>query len=312
MALSLEGKPVPHDRIEMLKAGFSTTSLPNALGSSVEKTALSVFLESAANVLAVARVVSASSFKAGKAIRLSATSKLLPVGPTGEIKHGDLNEDSLDYKVGTYARMFAVTREALINDDLSILSDLPLVLGAESARTLNDLFFDTLIANAGSFFGAGNGNLLTGAGSALSTAGLADAVANLRKRTDRDGRIIGFTPTVLMVPASLETTARSVLYSTTLQRDQTADQQPMGNPHANLNLMLATEARLDADSEAAWYLWSQPLHGAALLATLGGRMGAIVETESTEFNTLGQQWRAYMDIGVNLGEHRAVVKNAGS
>jgi hypothetical protein len=44
MALRLEHREIPDDRIEMLRAAFSTTSLPVARGLSIEKTALQVFV----------------------------------------------------------------------------------------------------------------------------------------------------------------------------------------------------------------------------------------------------------------------------
>jgi hypothetical protein len=311
-ALRAEGRDVPHDRTELLRAAFSTTSLPNALGSSVEKIALSVFLESASTALAVCRPVSASTFRAGKALRLAAASKLEKIGPTGEIKHGVLTEDAFDYQVSSYARMFGISREDLINDDAGILAELPLALGNESARTLNDLFITTLVAGDGTFYSSGHGNKLTGGSSALSINGLTSAVATLRTRTDADGRVIGFVPMTLVVPAALENTAREILFSQNMMRDQTVDRQPTANPIQSLNLALAVEARLDTASTAAWYLFAQSFHGAILLATLGGRMGAIVETAQAEFDTLGWQWRAYMDVGVSLGEYRATVKSAGS
>ena len=233
-ALAAEGRDVPHDRVELLKAAFSTTSMPNALGTAVEKVALDVFTEMSSTWMNIARIVDASDFKDGKAIRLSAAAKFEKLGKTGEIKHGDLLEDSFTYRVDTYAKMFGLTRQDIINDDASILSDLPIVLGSEGARSVSDLFFEVLIGNAGSYYSAGNGNLLTGAGSALSIEGMADAIKTLRTRTDRDGRLIGFTPATLLVPAALEATALQLLNSAQVYRDTGGDTAANGNPYATL------------------------------------------------------------------------------
>ena len=62
MALRLEHREVPHDRIEMLKAAFSTTSLRVALGTSIQKTALQVFLDQSSNWRSVARIIPAQTF----------------------------------------------------------------------------------------------------------------------------------------------------------------------------------------------------------------------------------------------------------
>ena len=141
--------------------------------------------------------------------------------------------------------------------------------------------------------------------------GLNLAIKTLRTREDSDGRIIGFTPYALVVPAGLEATARQVVYSQSLSRVATGDQLPEGNPIANMNIRLVVEPRLDVES-TSWYLFSIPLHGAVLLATLNGRLGVRVEQADQPANMLGMVWRAWMDHGCSLGEFRACVKSTPS
>lgn len=311
MALRLEHQDIPSDRRELIKAAFSTSSMPSALGLGVQKIALEVFTEGSQNWRAVARIVHAADFKDGKAIRLSAASRFEKVGPDGELKHGNLAEDAFDFRVETFGKVFGITRQHIINDDLGILTDLPLILGAEAVRSVSDLFFDTLIG-AGSFFSSGNGNLLE-AGSALGVASLGNAIKTLRTRKDRDNRIIGFRPVTLLVPAALESTARQVLNSTELWRDMDGgDQLPTGNPFSGVSIALAVEPRLDASSATAWYLFAETRHGAMLIAFLRGQESPTVEQGETPFDTLGQQWRGVLDFGVSLGEYRAVVKATGA
>jgi hypothetical protein len=306
-ALRLEGRTVPHGRNELIKAGFSTVNMPVSLGLSVEKVVLSVFLENSENWRPLARIVNAQTFRDGKAIRLSAASKLLKVGGEGELKSGNLAEDAFTYRVDTYGRLFTLSRQEIINDDMGVLNDLPIVLGNESARTVSDLFFSTLTGNAGSFFGTANGNQISGGTVHLDLNALSMAIAKLRTRTDRDGRIIGFQPVTLVVPAARESDARQLLNSVQLYRDQTTDQQPSGNPLAGLNLGLVVEARLDATSATDWYLFSQPGNGTFLVAFLQGRESPIVEVAPEEADTLGLSWRAYFDFGVAQGDSRAAV-----
>ena len=40
------------------------------------------------------------------------------IGATGEIKNSTLTEETLSNQVKTYGRMFGITRQMLINDDL--------------------------------------------------------------------------------------------------------------------------------------------------------------------------------------------------
>jgi hypothetical protein len=314
MHLMAAGADVPHDRHELIKAAASTTSMPATLGLASQKIALQFFQDASRNYLAISRPVVAVDFKANKAIRISAGSRLEPLGPAGEIKHGDIMEDAFTYTVSTYAKMFGLTRAAIINDDASILSEIPQVLGSESARSVSDTYFTMLTGNAGSFFGSTNANQMT-ASSALAIGTLATAVQKLRTRTDRDKRIIGFQPTTLLVPATLEQTARAVLHSTFLFRSTaTADDMPAGNPFEGSNIDMIVEPRLDAISTTAWYLFAEPSYAPTLVAFLGdGNMrGPHVESSMDEFEYLGVKFRAYLDYGCALGEYRAAVMATGA
>ena len=303
-ALRSEGHDVPNDRHELIRAGFSTTSLPTALGVGIQKVVLETFMDMSENWRALCRPVSARDFKTGSALRLSAASKLERVGPDGAIKHGDLSEDAFSFKVGTFAKQFVLTRQAIINDDASVLSDIPRVLGAEAARTTSDLVFSVLVGNAASFFSSDHENLLT---EALDLASLSEAITILRTRTDRDNRIIGLTPATLVVPAALEAPARALLSSTYLYRDLSVDSQPSANPLPQLALVV--EPRLDAASKTDWYLFARASDSAMLIAFLDGVQSPRVETTDPGPDYLGAGWRAWMDVDVALAEYRAAVKS---
>ena len=51
-----------------------------------------------------------------------------------------------------------------------------------------------------------------------------------------------------------------------------------------------------------------PLHGAVLVALLGGRLGPVVETSPDSHETLGLSVRGHMDWGISLGEWRAAAR----
>jgi hypothetical protein len=80
MTLRLEHREISHDRIQMLGAAFSTTSLPVALGLRIEKTALQIFLDQSSNWRSVARIIPAQSFREGAVVRLGMGSGFEKVG----------------------------------------------------------------------------------------------------------------------------------------------------------------------------------------------------------------------------------------
>jgi hypothetical protein len=177
-----------------------------------------------------------------------------------------------------------------------MLNDIPMVIGNDSSKGITDTFFNTLTGTSATtdFFTSGHNNLLH---DVLDFNGLTAAVTLMRTQKDLDGRIVGSQTTLLMVPAALEFAARQLLNSVRLFRDQMTDLQPSGNPLQGINLQLAIEPRLDANSQNEWSLWSVPLHGAVLVALLGGRLGPVVETSPHSHETLGLSVRGYMDWG---------------
>jgi hypothetical protein len=307
-ALRAEGRETGGmSRTEIIAEGFSTMSMPSALGLGVEKLALQVFLDESKNWSAIGRPVPVTSFRQGKAIRLAAGSRLEAVGRDGELKHGVIGEDSFNIQASTYGRVFTLTRQSIIDDDAGILMDIPVLLGSESARTVSDVFFQVLTGNANGYFSAGHGNQVSGA---LTYTTLGSAITIMRTRVDADNRVIGLRPMTLAVPAAQEENARQLLNSTTLWR--TSDLAPTANPLAGLNLTLVVEPRMDSVSPNACYLFGEIRHAALLVAFLDGQQGVRVESQQSEFSTLGLSWRAYMDMGVSQGEWRAAVQIVGS
>lgn len=306
-ACQLEGVSVsPHDRMATIKASFSTLSMPAALSSSIERIALPAFLEQSKTFLPLVRTVNSSNFRPTAAVRLIGRSGFSKVGPTGELKHSSLGEASHELQNETRGGMLSVTRQDLVNDDLNLLADIPTVLANEASGLMTDDFYNMLIGNAGNWFGVGNGNLLD---ADLDVAGLSEAITTLRTRKNEDGRVIGFSPAFLVIPAALEATARVLLNSQVLSRASTVDQGPTASPFAGVDIQLIVEPRLDDDDDTAWYLVAPSRHGAFLMSTLNGRLGPIVEQADLPAELLGMQWRAYVDYDFALGEYRAAVKS---
>lgn len=314
-ALHQAGRETPVGGEAMLKAAFSTTNLPTVLGDSASKIARAAFEELPATWRTWCDVIPVTDFKQKTLLRVGHTLGLEELPPSGEIKHGYLAESTANVKAATYARMLAVPRQLLVNDDLGLIPQVAGDFGKLAIRKVANLIYTALLANGGSFFSEANGNLID---NPLSAAGLAAALLAFRSQVDADGEPIDIRPAVLVVPPSLESTGRQLLNSEALQRyvaDGT-DNAPMGNPFANLNLTLEVEPRLEAESytgasSTAWYLVGPPSAQAAVVAFLNGQQGPTVEQTDTDFNTLGQQWRCFIDVGAALVDPKAAVKSSG-
>jgi phage major head subunit gpT-like protein len=101
------------------------------------------------------------------------------------------------YAIDTFGKTLCIDRRDIINDDLGLFEDTPASLGREAMRSLLDLVYKVLLANAGSFFSAGNGNYDEGAGTALDSVSLGTGIASIVAQPDNQNRDLDIRPKTL-------------------------------------------------------------------------------------------------------------------
>ena len=315
-ALTIAGhNPREHqNNDQMLRAAFSTSSLPTILSDSVGKSLVAAYEETTSDWKKFCHVGSAENFKDQTGIRPKAIASLDELGPGGVIKHGTLaEEDTYVWSVGTFARMLSVTRRDLVNDDLGFLSELSPMLGQAAGRSLNDLLWETILgAQTAGYFASGNGNLGE-AGSALAVGALGAAVAAMRNQLDSQGFNIAVEPAVLVVCPALELTARALLNSIEVLGTSGPNGNPVKGIVANLVVepRLSNSTRFSGTSATQWYLFGNPMSRPVTIGFLRGQQTPTIETADTDFNTLGMQLRCYFDYGVALADEKAAYKATG-
>ncbi|OQB78877.1 MAG: Mu-like prophage major head subunit gpT [Planctomycetes bacterium ADurb.Bin126] len=315
-ALTADGVDVPRSRPEMVKAALSTYSLPTALSNVANKLLLDAYNEVPQTWRSFCAVRSTADFKPNTAIRPSFSTPLEPVAPGGELKHGMVGEWSMQYRVDTFGKMLEIDRRDIVNDDLSVFSDTAAALGRAAMRRLSDLVYETLLANAGNFFSAGNGNYMDGADSGLSFEGLAKAIMLMRTQRDDEDNDLDLKPATLLVTPELETTARALLSSEYIQRPENV---PTGNSlrqAVNLEVepRLANTAKFGAAASSKhWYLFAAPAFAAMIVAFLNGQQTPTVEYFGLDATPerLAAAWRVYHDFGTALCDPRAAVRSKG-
>ena len=297
---------------------FSTISLTGILSNVANKTMLASF-EAVDNVLAlISAQADANDFKQVTSYRMTGIGEFQKVGPSGELKHGTLGEETFQNQVETYGTLLSLNRQMMINDDLGAFLRLPRIIGRQSAIKLQKVGFSLLLANAGNFFIAAHRNYFDGADSSLQIGSLSVAEQKFFDQTDENGDPISMTPGILLVPTSLKTVADLLYNEVSVNETTTANKpKPARNPHAGKFRPVATPwlnaQSLTGSSPTAWYLLADPADAAVLeVIYLRGRRTPVIESEETAFNTLGMQWRGYFDFGVALQEHRAGVKSKGA
>ncbi len=316
----LEGVSVPRTfGNDAIRAAFSTVSLPGILNNVANKKLLKAFRAQPVIATRLCSEGELNDFKESERYRLTDVGDLEPVAPDGELKHGGLTEEKATNQLGTYGKIFALTRQMIFNDDLGAFLKVPGGMGARAARKIDQLFFERLLSNPNSLFSTGNGNYKDGADTALSIDSLGEAVQMFMDQTDADDQPINVSPKFLLVPTALKMTARELLNSTMLIAVGSTDKEriPTYNAIADEHLVLVVSPYLSNSnytgaSSVAWYLFADPaVTDTFEIGYLKGRRTPTVEKGETDFNTLGIQFRVYFDLGVREQGHRGMVKFAG-
>jgi hypothetical protein len=326
--LQARGQEVPLGKDEIIRtasmpmlqaAGPSTISLPVALGNIAEKSLLSAYNTPVKTWMSWVARRPVRNFKDHTSLRPLSTRTLERVAAGGELKHGSVGEDTYTHSADTWGRLILLDRRDIINDDLQALLEVPRELGLEGARTLADEIYKCLLDNTSSFFGAGNGNYDSGAGTALSADSLETAISLFRKQVDSAGRVMDLPPVTLLVSPENEWTAKRLINSSQVERSQSsADKEPTGNALKDL-LRVEVEPRLSTTgfhaniSTTGWYLFGNPNIVPVLIASfLEGRENPVIEAVDVPSNYLGSGWRVVFDFGTHLADYRAGVLMAGA
>jgi hypothetical protein len=256
-----------------------------------------------------------NDFKAITSYSLTGDNTYEKVAPGGEIRHGTISAESYTNQIDTRGRMIGLDRRDLINDDLGALTGVSRRLGRGAALSINRDFWTEFLNNS-AFFTSGRNNVSTGAGSALSAAGLDAAVQKFTLQTDPDGHLMGVMPRILVVPPALETTARQLMTSE-LNVSGNTTAAPNRNVWAGRFTVVSSaymqDSTLTGNSSAAWYLLADPNDVPVIeIAFLNGVETPTVETADADFGMLGIAMRAYLDYGIELQEYRGGVRSAGS
>ena len=302
-----------------VQAAFSTLSLPGIFSNVANKELLAGFQEEDQTWREVSTVKTVSDFKQITSYRLLDDMEYEELPPGGEMKHGKLSEESYTRQVRTYAKMFSLTREDLINDDLSAFEDIRTRLGGGAARKFNNVFWARFLDNA-LFFTTGRGNYIAGADSVLDLngTGLQKGILSFRKLESSDGKRIGGTPTILLVPPELQFIAQRLFQSTTVNTAGSAANAlvPNDNIHAGKYRPVVcdwlSDTSFTGQSAKAWYLFRAPtILASVVVSFLDGVQTPTVDMAEADFNQLGVQFRGYHDFGVDHAEWLAGIKVKG-
>ncbi|WP_430250428.1 prohead protease/major capsid protein fusion protein [Neorhizobium sp. DAR64860/K0K1] len=307
---SLEGNGVTTHGMaagQVIERALHTTSDFGKVISSVGQTTLQASYGAVPSALkAAARRTTARDFKAKTAVRLGGFSNLEKVNEHGEFRRGTFSESAESLKLETFGKIFGMTRQMLVNDDLGAFSGIAQRLGKKASDLEAKILVDLLKSNPKmgdglALFHATHKNLGTPA--SLSVDALSIARTSFRKQTDDTGELISVGPRYLVVGADLETQAEKIL--TSIQANQTQDVNVFGG-----KLELVVEPRLTNATE--WFLAAPAEQVPGLeYAYLEGEEGPQF-FEQFGFNVDGVEIKVRLDFGASFMDWRGWYCNIGA
>lgn len=287
--------------------GHSTSDFPDLLMGSGERFLLEVFQAAASPLKQIARRRTVGDFRAVTGIQLSGFGTLPKVLEGGELKHGTFQERSESYRVESFGKIFGLTRQAIINDDLGAFSEPTATMARAAAETEAQILADLLMSNpvmkdGNALFSEEHGNLAA-VGAAPSFATLDQARLSMREQKDLDGVTpLATAPKFILSGPRLETQIEQLVAGV-------INPTEVGgvNPFAG-KLTPLVDPRL---SGYGWNLFADPnLTPVIEYAYLNGNEGPQMDTRDG-WSTLGTEFRVYMDFGAGVIDARGAYRNPG-
>ena len=293
---------------------MSTSDFPNILANVANKTLLDAYQAAPAVLRQICRVTSAADFKERRVLRFGEGTGLQYKAEGSEYVYGSIAEQTSSYQVKTFGRIFAFTREMIVNDDLGALDQFFRAAGRLAVEFEARMLADLLTANGGSgpilsdglpLFHSTHGNVAS-TGGAISVETLDAARAALHRQKGLDGEvIIDADPRYLIVPVSKQTAAEQVTAS--IVPAQTSSVNPFAG-----RLAVLADPHLDDASTTAWYVAADPTNVPVFeFAYLAGSEGPTTETEN-DFDRDVMKFKVRLDVGAGVVDHRGIYRNPGA
>lgn len=290
---------------------LSTSDFPLILANAAVKRLRTAYNQAPSRWKEFSRQSNAPDFKARYQALLSEGPRLSKVYEGGEYKYGKFTEDGTNWALATYGVIIAITRQAIINDDLRAFDRIPQFMGRAAMDNESDIVWALITSNptmsdGNALFSSAHGNY-TSSGTALSVTSLGVARALLRAQKNIGAlEYLNLAARFLVVPPELETIAQQYLASSFNPALPTSV-----NPFAG-TLELIVEPRLSANSTTAWYLIADPAQIDTIeYGYLDGQEGLYTETQ-TGFDVDGIQIKVRDDFGAQVIDWRGMYKNVGA
>lgn len=311
--VDLVGKALTH------RAGGQNTpsDFPILLESVMYKSLLAAYATTPDTWSRFCGVRSAVDFRAQNGYRLGSFSVLDSLNDAGEFKNKSIPDgEKLSYTVATKGNIIALSRKAIVNDDIGAFNDLASRFGRAAKLSIESDVYALILLNGGlgptqtdaqPFFHANRANV-NATGSAIGVTGIeADRVVMAAQKDPSGNEILDLRPAVILVPVGIGGDARVI---NDAQYDVTQSNKfQVPNKVRGLFRDVIDTPRLTGTRR---YLLTDPaVSPAFIVAFLDGQQQPFMDSQEG-WRVDGVEWKVRLDYAVKEWDPRAAVTNAGA
>jgi hypothetical protein len=289
--------------------GMQTTS---DFGTVLNNAARGIALAGAAEVSQewrqIARTVNFDDFRPQEVASGYDTPDLQEVIEHEEITYGAISRVVANIKLKSFAKGFAFSRQAIINNDLANFTGQAAEYGRMAARSLAKRVWRVFLEGTTAAFTMRDGKVFLhadhnniAAGAALTAASLAAAEQQMVEQAAIPGQPLGIVPRFLIVGPGQRGAALDLMGTSTFVVNGATIQ----NRFRNLEVIY------EPSFGKAWALVADPAARPTIVVPLlGGRQDPNVDTEQ-HFETFGVKVRVWLDYEAAPADWNGVVYNPG-
>lgn len=270
-------------------------------------------------------------FKEGSAVAFGLAADLKEVAEGATYTEAEIPETREKFKLVKFGRLYSLTWEQMVNDDLNAFTRVPFLHGAAAARLENVVAWQpitdaalgaTMDDDSKTIFHADHNNIITSGGSPLATTQLQDTILKMTKQTGLiaagNTAFLNLEPRFLVVPPELHHDALVIIKSTTA---------PVGADGSTINanpampniyqgsLIVVREALIGTvptHGPAAWYLFAGSADiDTILVSFLEGEREPFLD-QADGFESDGRRYKVRHTITSKAIDFRGMVMNDGA
>jgi ATP-dependent protease ClpP protease subunit len=308
------------DRMTMIGAAFtvraegpgyhSTSDFGNILGNVAHRAMMIGYEEVEESFPMWTGKGTATDFRPIARIDLGLFPGLDKVEEGGEYKYGTIADTGTSVQIATYGKMFAITRQAIVNDDLGFFNRVPRKMGRGAKRTIGNLVYAIINGNpvmqdGVALFATAHGNIApTAAVPSVTSVGAARAA--MARQTDDAGigTAVGIVPKFALTPPEYAMTMNTIMTSERIP----GDAGQINNPVRGIATPI-TDSRLNG---TAWYMISDPQQTDTVEVTYLDGVETPFMDQREGWSVDGAEFKVRIDAGVKALHWRGLYKNAGA